>query len=882
MILHLSCDDRILSPWGLFYLSYITPFLDWPSKFFQSPIEAVGITVSIFFLIATLILLAPFPWARSPLPVLTQKDVRRISSVILYSFTIFTLLSIVTWPVPLRPLALANGFAFSAMALHVRQQRYRTVMGLFFAFWYLALGWLSKYESQFGPPLYDTYLAVFQADSSESWDYVIQFIDLPLCTLSFCALLCLILMGRWNNQIFSGTLNAISLRAKNRFRQILVLQFFACAVLFGALYDTELRIRMLFFIRSLEHFNEEVRQQQVLLERVATKEISLPKQKNKAPLTIVFLLGESTTRRHLQLYGYHRHTTPTLDHLHKQNKLLVQWDTISPHSHTVPSVTEMLTPANFDDGTFAKDCIDKNLITVLNRMGIETFWFSNQNEFGLWENPVTLIAKQAEHWHFHRKSFGKLTRGGFYDGALLHDLEQALKHPALQKFIVLHLYATHGRYCGAVPPEKQSLLSTSGLAVPYFGSAPDRSEDVNCYDNAVKYVDELFGEIQEQIDNLTMPVILVYIPDHGEDPEKGTGHNATLHSASHIEVPHIWYFNDHARVRFTDKVAEFIKHSEKPFKSSDFYHLILDILEVEPGLFNPARSLFSPNYQSRKRLTVPMIPGVDDLATEFWNTNTHFNSIAYDDHQIKDRKDYFELARAHLYALKELRPNIWSKIYVHRVNTIGKLLEAKNIFAGAELDLIYHPEKNKFKVYHPPAKDVGLSLEKYLEAAKDKSSFKFWFDWKNPDPQHIPAAIQVFEALDRRYHLKERTLIEVATFGVFPELRTLSLHGFRVAYYSPTEQIMQCCATKNIDTSIDCHQLARQIHSAANTIGAAMVSYDWHANEFMLGFSSIFPNTSLVTWNTDLNISVFGSLNTLSVPDNVEIYLVTFPSTFDR
>lgn len=51
-----------------------------------------------------------------------------------------------------------------------------------------------------------------------------------------------------------------------------------------------------------------------------------------------------------------------------------------------------------------------------------------------------------------------------------------------------------------------------------------------------------------------------------------------------------------------------------------------------------------------------------------------------------------------------------SKIWAHRVNSIEKYEEARDLFSGVELDLVFNDLNNSFDVNHPPAKIINLNL----------------------------------------------------------------------------------------------------------------------------------------------------------------------------
>ena len=60
--------------------------------------------------------------------------------------------------------------------------------------------------------------------------------------------------------------------------------------------------------------------------------------------TVVLVIGESTNRANMSVYGYDRKTTPSLNSL--RNDLLVFQDVVSSEPVTIASMIKMLTPAN--------------------------------------------------------------------------------------------------------------------------------------------------------------------------------------------------------------------------------------------------------------------------------------------------------------------------------------------------------------------------------------------------------------------------------------------------------------------------------------------------------------------------------------------------------
>nr|EIQ9634114.1 sulfatase-like hydrolase/transferase [Escherichia coli] len=97
----------------------------------------------------------------------------------------------------------------------------------------------------------------------------------------------------------------------------------------------------------------EYRSQLASLQALLKENSSLPPLANltdasgNAPRTLVLVIGESTQRGHMSLYGYPRETTPQLDELHKTDKNLTVFnDVVTSRPYTIEILQQALTFAN--------------------------------------------------------------------------------------------------------------------------------------------------------------------------------------------------------------------------------------------------------------------------------------------------------------------------------------------------------------------------------------------------------------------------------------------------------------------------------------------------------------------------------------------------------
>ena len=92
------------------------------------------------------------------------------------------------------------------------------------------------------------------------------------------------------------------------------------------------------------------------------------------PATLVLVIGESTNRQRMSLYGYPRQTTPELDKL--RDELAVFDNVITPRPYTIEALQQVLT---FADEDHPDDYLKTpSLVSVMKQAGYKTFWITNQ------------------------------------------------------------------------------------------------------------------------------------------------------------------------------------------------------------------------------------------------------------------------------------------------------------------------------------------------------------------------------------------------------------------------------------------------------------------------------------------------------------------------
>lgn len=546
--------------------------------------------------------------------------------------------------------------------------------------------------------------------------------------------------------------------------------------------------------------------------------------------TVILVIGESTSRHHMSIYGYPRDTTPRLAALRDESVIFE--DVISTHSSTASSLRDALTlgpPADGDEmqGT--------GILHLARAGGFETSWLSNQNEFGVWDSPVRILAQQADHVRYHDPTLGNLSSRRVFDEALLPSLDRALARPSPRKLIVLHLMSTHLPYCWTKPKDFNPLRDEFGKRL--FGSKGNlrnrlklfvkrRGGDLDCYDNGVRYVDRLLGAVINRARALREPAAVIYLSDHGEAPLLATGHDAAEHSAYHIEVPFLLWGNSAFRAGQGKTWAAARANRAKPFSLDRLTPTLADLMALETAAVRKQDSIFHPAFVVRPRTALD-------------------GEIHYDSRWKGN--DYRENSRVFA---RELGP-AYGRVWAHRTNSLGMLLEAKRTFSGVEIDVHFDAATRRFQVRHNYA-HIGLGLRDMLEWSRDKPKLKIWLDWKNATPDNLGAAVTELKALDRDFGLKGRLLVETDPSATSPQLAAISSAGFVHGYYLPTGEMLE--AMKQGPAAMN--RLAKRVKLTVLRGRFDAITYDASAHPFVQATLDAFLTQHKVrrySWDTSID-----------------------------
>ena len=329
-----------------------------------------------------------------------------------------------------------------------------------------------------------------------------------------------------------------------------------------------------------------------------SKDIEITENHSKIK-NIVFILGESTNRNHMHLYGYDLPNTPYLDEMNEKGEITVFRNVVSPHSTTIAVLSKLFT---FCDHESDKDWYEyNNLIDVMNAAGYKTHWLSNQESSGLWGNVAQIY---AEHSTMHK--FTRIRDShddyGILDEELFPLIDQAIAQKSPDRnFYVTHLMGGHGLYYNRYP----YIFNKFTAADIKMDTSEHNKEIIAQYDNALYYNDYIVhGIIDKFRDEETL---VIYVPDHGEavydEGDAVAGHIEENPSRHMIEIPVIMWASPSFKAKYPEKWAAIQAAANRPYMTDDMIHTILDLAEIHTPEYNPEKSIVNDAFDaSRPRI----------------------------------------------------------------------------------------------------------------------------------------------------------------------------------------------------------------------------------------------------------------------------------------
>ena len=313
------------------------------------------------------------------------------------------------------------------------------------------------------------------------------------------------------------------------------------------------------------------------------------------PDTLVLVVGESTNRTRMSLYGYPRKTTPQLDKI--RDELMVFNDVVTPRPYTIEALQQVL---SFADEKSPLAFFDKpNLMNMLKQAGYEITWVTNQQTQTRRNTMLTTLSQMADRQVYLNNNRSQSATQ--LDGAVVTPYKNVLLEPAKKKVIVVHLLGTHRRYRYRYPDSFDKFVDNIG--VPEWVK-DDNLEEYNSYDNAILYNDDVVVKLINGLQEKKGKSLLIYFSDHGEEvfdsPGKlFTGRNEYSPSPAMYTVPFIaWASSDFLANGNAKHWSEYIN---RPFTTADFVYTLPEMIGIDFDQMDYTRSLVSKTFEEHPR-----------------------------------------------------------------------------------------------------------------------------------------------------------------------------------------------------------------------------------------------------------------------------------------
>jgi lipid A ethanolaminephosphotransferase len=320
------------------------------------------------------------------------------------------------------------------------------------------------------------------------------------------------------------------------------------------------------------------------------------------PLLFVFVVGETARAANFSLNGYPRDTNPELAKLDIVN---------FPFTRACGTSTEVSLPCMFSP--FGRRAYDEarilrheSLPQQLARAGIRVVWLDNQS-------GCKGVCSGLEAHNFDDVSVpGVCSSGQCFDEVLVQAMEELVRQPDSDLFVVLHQLGNHGpAYHRRYPREFRHFAPACESDDLHQCS---QEQIFNAYDNAVRYTDHVvarvIGFLEQQRDRYE--VAMVYVSDHGESLGE---HGLYLHGMPYaiapkeqLEVPMLWWMSPEFASNRNINVACLRKRASGPVNHDHLFHSIAGVLDVETpdrdvslDLFAACRGNAAPRVASALR-----------------------------------------------------------------------------------------------------------------------------------------------------------------------------------------------------------------------------------------------------------------------------------------
>ena len=301
----------------------------------------------------------------------------------------------------------------------------------------------------------------------------------------------------------------------------------------------------------------------------------------------VFIIGESTTRSHMGIYGYWRDTTPELAGICKEAGMTVFSDLTTTHSSTPEALCSLFTGTDLSSGC----AFPAVFPAMLRDAGYKTSLVSCQ---GNWQNRDVVGSHLFLSCGSRQFLQGGRVAGTLPDGVALPVVEKIIGESSGDIALFVHLYGCHNPATKRVPRD----FSREWEKDPGVSSEKARRK-IDSYDTAVAYDDHIVASIIKAAAGKGVPTCVFFVSDHGESPASPIWRD--VKSRDTFEVPLLVWLSPEYRAAYPDTAARVEAAKDRRLWMDQLLEGMLELARVEgyrpwdsPGNF------IAPGFEERR------------------------------------------------------------------------------------------------------------------------------------------------------------------------------------------------------------------------------------------------------------------------------------------
>ena len=466
-------------------------------------------------------------------------------------------------------------------------------------------------------------LALAQTNLAETKEYIdvnIPYAELILGTLAILILAWLIFHS--SRFSFNGRL-PVSRKAWWAMALLFFVNVGLCCLSIGATRLAHVYYETYETLSSFSDFQTMVEKRR----HMSIKDRVLAAQLKAAPDGVyVLIIGESLTRDHMGVYGYHRNTTPFQTEAAADSHYTFFNHAYSCYTQTVQVLTEALTEKNQYNDMELVDAY--SIIDMARQAGFHTTWISNQSRYGVWDTPIGAIGSACDDQYWINQYVGTDVVTKDFDTALIPYLRK-VDPKNRRQLAVVHLKGCHVSFWDRYPSEFYHWPESMGKA----RSTADVMNDE--YDNSVLFNDYVVESIMNEAVNYMKADSVLYFSDHGEQVTERPGHNADQFDYTMVHIPFWIYTSDDYQRSHPRTMKTMWERRNMPFTNDMLYDIFMGLMGLTATRYDEKSDILSPDFDKDVTTLMTMYGNVmvrndteqlgssKEAEDERWNNDIH-------------------------------------------------------------------------------------------------------------------------------------------------------------------------------------------------------------------------------------------------------------------